>query len=133
MNNKKGFTLVEVIISIAAIGIICAVLLRLFVVAGNTDKKAADAQSAQLAVTSTVEMLSGADTLSEGLKALGINSLSSSGSYTYISGGYDIAINVQKKGDYPGTLYEISVSAESGGKPIASIDTAKYYKGEKND
>lgn len=131
MKNKGGFTLVEVIISIAALGIICAVLLRLFVVAGNTDKKAADVQSAQLVVTSTVETLAGADTLSDGLKALGIGG-AGAGSYTSSSGSYEIIIDAQKSGDYPGKLYEISVKAESGGKVVASIDTAKYYKEENN-
>ena len=129
MKNKKGFTLVEVVISIAALGIICAVLLRLFVVAGNTNNKAADAQSAQLAATSAMETLAGANTLSEGLKALGADG-AGAGSYICSCGGYDITIDAKESGDYPGTLYEISVEAESGGKVIASIDTAKYYKEE---
>ena len=53
MKNQKGFTLVEVIVSIAALGIICAVLLKLFVLAGDTNKQAGNMQKAQIAVTSS--------------------------------------------------------------------------------
>lgn len=145
MKNKKGFTLVEVIISIAALGIICAVLLRLFVIAGNTNSKAADSQSAQLAVTSVMETLAGADTLAAGLKELGINSeggtefcctwngvRGTAKGYSYSRDGYELRIDALKVGDYPGTLYEIVVFVQS--KAVdAKIDTYKYYTEETHD
>ncbi|HOA95401.1 MAG TPA: hypothetical protein PKJ79_16740, partial [Quisquiliibacterium sp.] len=47
----------EVLFSIAALGIICGVLLKLFLLAGNTNDRAADIQDAQVAVASTAETL----------------------------------------------------------------------------
>ena len=70
--NKKGFTLIEVLFSIAALGIICAVLLKLFLLAGNTNQRAGDIQDAQVAVASTAEVLAGADSLEDGLHSLGL-------------------------------------------------------------
>lgn len=130
MKNKKGFTLVEVIVSIAALGIICAVLLRLFVIAGNTSGKAGDMQSAEIAVTSAVETLVGAGTLKDGLLELGVNCSDniSSDSFSYKSNGFDITVEVESRGDYPGSLYDIAVKASSGGSILAQAETAKYYK-----
>jgi prepilin-type N-terminal cleavage/methylation domain-containing protein len=68
MKNNKGFTLVEVIISIGALGIICAVLLRLFVLAGDTNDMTADRQMAELYAASAAETLLCANTLDEGLR-----------------------------------------------------------------
>ena len=130
MKNKKGFTLVEVIVSIAALGIICAVLLRLFVIAGNTSSKAGNMQSAEIAVTSAVETLAGADTLKDGLLALGVNCSDniSGESFSLESNGFDITVEVEGSGDYPGSLYDIAVKASSGGSVLAQAETAKYYK-----
>lgn len=135
MKNKKGFTLVEVIISIAALGIICAVLLRLFVLAGNTNSRAGDMQSAGIAVTSAVETLAGADSLKYGLQSLGINCPDKIDSevFSFSSGGYDVTVDVSKKGDYPGTLYDIKVEASGGGSVLASTRTEKYYKERQDD
>lgn len=130
MKNKKGFTLVEVIISIAALGIICAVLLRLFVIAGTTNTKAGEMQTAEIVVTSAVETLAGADTLRDGLLKLGITPSDdiTSDVFSFSSQGYDVTVGVDKRGDYPGTLYDIEVKASSGGKVLADTETAKYYK-----
>ncbi len=130
MRNKKGFTLVEVIISIAALGIICAVLLRLFVVAGNTNDRAADMQKAELCAASTVEVLAGAETLSDALGELGIDcpDYLTSETFEYTRDGYKVVIDVEENGDYPGTLYSLSVSAYSEDDKLAGITTAKYYK-----
>lgn len=135
MKDKKGFTLVEVIISIAALGIICAVLMRLFVVAGNTNNKAGDMQSAGLCVTTTIETLAAADTLNEALSKLGITAHESitNENFSLVRDGYDLTITVQKKGEYPGTLYDVTVSALKEGKVVCSIDTAKYYKEQADD
>jgi prepilin-type N-terminal cleavage/methylation domain-containing protein len=135
MSNKKGFTLVEVIISIAALGLICAVLLRLFVIAGTTNSKAGDMQSAGLVATSVVETLVGADTLGGGLTSLGqqLPGDTSSGELSFYKEGFDVSVEFTEKGDYPGTLYDISVSVASKDNVLASIDTSKYYKGGRND
>lgn len=130
MKNNKGFTLVEVIISIAALGIICAVLLRLFVVAGNTNDKAKDMQNAHLSVTSTIETLVCADSIHVGLKTLGIQTTSVLyGEYEYNVNGEDLIIEIgQTQNDYPGTLYNITVTAPGNDKPLAKISTKKYEK-----
>jgi len=132
MKDKKGFTLVEVIISIAALGVICAVLLRLFVVAGDTTRRAADVQGAQFAAASVVETLAGADTYADGLAALGITG-GGEPSAAFARDGYDMRVEAERKGDYPGVLYRIKVSASKEGKTLASIETAKYYGGQAHD
>ena len=134
--NRKGFTLIEVIFSIAALGIICAVLLKLFVLAGDTNKRAGDIQDAQVAVTSVVETLAGSDSMTEGLASLGIKPSdgSASGQYTLVHDTYVVVLNIsQEPGDYPGTLYALSVKAEQDGKELADIETAKYDGGQSYD
>lgn len=130
MKNNKGFTLVEVIISIAALGIICAVLLRLFVVAGNTNDKANEIQSAQLSVVSTIETLVCADSLQDGLESLGLETPSTTiGKYKYSTIGEEIIIEIRDMQDsYLGTLYNITVTALGDDKPLAKISTKKYEK-----
>ncbi len=131
MKNKKGFTLVEVIISIAALGIICAVLLRLFVLAGGINKKAGITQQAEMFAASHIETLLCADTLGTGLGALGISTLGvlAEGRHAVEQDGYTLLIEYAEKQDgYPGKLYDISVKAMHEDEVLARIRTAKYYK-----
>jgi len=133
--NEKGFTLVEVIISIAALGIICAVLLRLFVLAGATNNQANDVQDAQIAVTSAVEVLAASDTVYDALDALGISHSDSITAESFVcpKDGYNLIIDLAARGDYPGTLYDISVSAQADDKDLAAISTSTYYKEQTHD
>jgi len=130
--NRKGFTLIEVLFSIAALGIICAVLLKLFLLAGNTNDRAADIQDAQVAVASTAETLAGAETLEDGLASLGLVPAGNcpAGQYRLIRDGFTVVVTVsEESGDYPGTLYSLSIDAEQDGKKLAGIKTAKYDGG----
>ena len=127
MKNNKGFTLVEVIISIGALGIICAVLLRLFVLAGNTNDMTADRQMAEMYAASAAETLLCADTLDDGLTALDAQPSDTEGIYAADRGGFDISLRVTPREGYPGALYDICVQASLEGGVIAEIDTTKYY------
>jgi len=129
-NNNKGFTLIEVIISIAALGVICAVLLRLFVLAGATNDKAADKQGAEMAAASAAETLLCANTLDDGLMTLGVVTVNAEGVYEIVSDGYTLSLSVTPQGDYPGTLYDIRVQASQDGVLLSEINTAKYYPEE---
>ncbi len=134
--NRKGFTLIEVLFSIAALGIICAVLLKLFLLAGNTNDRAADIQDAQVAVASTAETLAGAETLEDGLASLGLVSAGNcpAGQYRLIRDGFTVVVTVsEESGNYPGTLYSLSIDAEQDGKKLAGIKTAKYDGGRTDD
>ena len=127
MKNSKGFTLIEVIISIAALGIICAVMLKLFVLAGNTNKRAGEIQNAQMAVTSVVETLSGADSINDGLKELGLTASDGNavGQYTLIHDDYSVVLEISEEaGNYPGRLYDFNVRAVSDDKELAVVKTA---------
>lgn len=136
MKNNKGFTLVEVIISIASLAIICAVLLRLFVLAGDTNDKASNLQNAELCITSTVETIVCADTIYDALDALKIDHEGniSNAQFAVLSNGYDITINISEVSNgYPGTLYNLEVSANKDEEEFAGISTKKYYKEQVRD
>lgn len=130
MKNKKGFTLVEVIIAIAALGIICAVLLKLFVLSGDTNKQAGKMQEAQLAVTSVAEVLVSGETMQDAFDYLGLTAAEGIiGTYSLEKGGITVDIDItEKDGDYPGTLYGLDIRAQSGDKELAAISTARYVK-----
>lgn len=130
MKNKKGFTLVEVIIAIAALGIICAVLLKLFVLAGDTNKQAGNMQEAQLAVTSVAEVLVSEETMQDAFDYLGITAAADiTGTYTLEKDDFTIDIEIAAQdGDYPCTLYSLDIRAQSGGKQLAAVSTARYAK-----
>lgn len=131
MRDKKGFTLVEVIISIGVLGILCAVLLRLFVMAADTNKQAGAAQSAHVCAVSSAEVLLSAAGLDEALDALGVRreDAAGRGTFRFEQGGHTLVIGLrEKQGGYPGALYDISVEAFDGDRLLAAVNTQKYYK-----
>ena len=133
--HEKGFTLVEVIISIAALGIICAVLLRLFVLAGTTNEQAGRAQDAEIAVTSAAETFAGTDTIYDALDQLGIGHSDDITDATFVcpSDSCDIVITLHARGDYPGVLYDIDISAVDDKDELAAVNTTTYYKEQTHD
>ncbi len=125
--NKKGFTLVEVIISIAALGLICAVLLRLFVLSKDTNRAAGEAQEAELLASTTIESIVCAKTIEDGFEAIGLVFDEAQTQYSYTDGGYTADIEIYgEDADYPGTLYDISISVTQDGKELSGISTKKY-------
>ncbi len=133
MKNNKGFTLVEVIISIGALGLICAVLLRLFVLAGDTNDRAAQRQAAEMAAASAAESLLCATTPEDGLMMLGAVAVDADGSYAVDRDGYTLLLQLTPRGNYPGTLYDICIQASQDDEVLAEINTAKYYPEESHD
>ena len=133
--NNKGFTLVEVIISIGVLGLICAVLLRLFVLADATNSHANQSQDAEMAAVSTIETLVCADTVYDGLDMLGISYHNDIADETIVCqrNDFDIVIVLQARGNYPGTLYDISVTAVDDETELAAITTSTYYKEQARD
>lgn len=126
--KKKGFTLVEVIISIAALGIICAVLLRLFVLSSNTNDAAKNAQQAELFATSVIESISCADTIEDGFHSLNLKFEHEKAEYIIAEHELTAVIEVSNTGNYPGMLYDISVVVQNAEKQLADISTKKYVR-----
>lgn len=134
MKNNKGFTLVEIMVSIAALGIICAVLLRLFVLAGSTSDMATDMQNAELYASTAVESIVCAETVADGIESLGLSFASDAKQYSYQKDGLTAIIEIADvDGDYPGTLYEITVTVSGENEPLACISTKKYEQVSAND
>ncbi len=134
LKNRKGFTLVEIMISIAALGIVCAVLLRLFVLAGSTNDTASDAQNAQLYASSTIETIMSADTVDEGMQALGLQFSPQLNEYTHKDGDFAAVIGVTDTGgDYPSTLWQITVTVPGEHEPLSQITTKKYEQVSADD
>lgn len=133
MKNKKGFTLIEVIISIGLLGIVCAVMLRMFTLALNTNRKASRIQEAEVYASSAAEVLMASDTLYDALDQLGINRPDSITDWQceYEQNGYNIRIDISKDDvRYPGTLYGFKVSALYNGETMSELSTMKYYGGQ---
>lgn len=130
-HNNKGFTLVEVIMAVAALGIICAVLLRLFVVAGDTNKRAGGMQTAQLHAASVAEVFAGSNSVAEALDSLGLSVQGGvEGRYALHRDGIKIEIDIEEEdGGYPAKLYALDIRAMKDGRELAAVSTAKYDKG----
>lgn len=56
IENQEGFTLVEVIISIAVLGLICAVVLRLFVLANEVSEQSRIEDIASIYASNAIEV-----------------------------------------------------------------------------
>ncbi len=59
--QKSGFTLVEVIISVAVLCLVCGIMLRLFVSADDLSERNLNIEKAQIAVLNKMEELKSAD------------------------------------------------------------------------
>ncbi len=63
--NEKGFTLVEIIIAIAALALVCGLVLQIFILAGNVNKRAIVKQHAINECSNVFEVLHSFDNLDE--------------------------------------------------------------------
>ncbi len=127
--QNNGFTLVEVIISIAALGVICAVLLRLFVLSSDTNTAAGNAQKAELLASSTIESITCADTIEKGMKSLGLTFKEDIEQYSFEEQNLTAVIKIKlPKQDFPGKLYDIDVIVQDGDKQLSSIPVKKYVQ-----
>lgn len=78
MKNNKGFTLVEIIISIAVLSVLCVVFLQLFVKASDISDKAHELDASVTLINSTMEIVKSVASLSEIDKAKYFNDFESS-------------------------------------------------------
>lgn len=70
MNKNEGFSLVEVIISLAAIAILSIIILQAFIVAADGNQKAQDQDMAFLEASSIIESIKASKSLEEALEYL---------------------------------------------------------------
>jgi len=69
MKNNKGFTLVEIIISIAILSILCVVFLQLFVKASDISDRAHELDESVTLTNSTMELVKSIGSIAEMEKA----------------------------------------------------------------
>ncbi len=62
---EKGFTLVEIIIAIAALALVCGLVLQLFILAGNVNERATQKQHAINECANVIEVLHSLNNLDE--------------------------------------------------------------------
>ncbi|MCK5812383.1 MAG: prepilin-type N-terminal cleavage/methylation domain-containing protein [Clostridiales bacterium] len=63
--NEKGFTLVEIIIAIAALALVCGLVLQLFILAGDVNRRAIQKQYAINECSNIIEVLHSFNSLDE--------------------------------------------------------------------
>lgn len=156
-NNERGFTLVEVIVSVAVLCLVCGIILRLFVTSDDLRENNLDIEKAQVAVSNMMEQLKSSD---EPLPADMISEPDFDGSLT-LTQYYDSEWKSVQSGDNPrfvlttvlrsedeglytegsfgnsgesnpesSMLYEISISIRDveRARELASIVSAHYYR-----
>lgn len=69
IKNKKGFTLVEVIISIAVLGIVSGVVLKLFVLSNDLSNKVGTEDLASAYASNAIEICKASDSPKQAFKA----------------------------------------------------------------
>jgi len=65
IKNKKGFTLVEIIIAIASLAIICGFILQIFILATKVNERAIDKQNAINESSNIIEVFNSLDNIND--------------------------------------------------------------------
>lgn len=63
--NKNGFTLVEMIVAIAALSLICALVLKMFLLSGDLNVRAETKQQAVLTASNIIESIKSIESIEE--------------------------------------------------------------------
>ena len=63
--SKKGFTLVELIIAVASLSLICALVLKIFVLSGELNDRAETKQQVVMTASNIIEVIKSADSIEE--------------------------------------------------------------------
>lgn len=127
MNNKKGFTLVEIIFSIAFLSVISVVILKLFVVSYEIDKKTELIDIATLQAVNDIENVKSFNEFKDVKLEKYFNetweSISSSENSVY-----SIVLDVSKNDLYDRGLYDIEVIVLDNllDEEIIHIETIHY-------
>ena len=121
---SKGFTLVELIMSVAALSLVCALVLKLFLLCFELNQKAEIKQQAVLYAANIMENIKVIDTPKE---------LEASSFHT---GGDVLVSRVRVKLDEDlsspyGKDYSINVEMMSEDKPVFELTGGKYFADKK--
>lgn len=145
INNSKGFTLVEVIISIAILSVASVVALQLFITSQEMNEDSRHADIASVEATNIIETIRGCDATSSMLEHIQNMETSANGftANIYLSDSFD-----PLQGDSPNSdgiyllacslneetpgLYEVLVSVTEieSDKALAVYSTHHYFKRE---
>ncbi len=136
LNKENGFTLIEVILSIAILSIVSVVVLRLFVASHdlNEASRIADqASNASVNVIETVKAYRNLDNMIEEINWLSEDGPTLSGSILF-----NEAFEVDSQGDYVLTcrleasksnasLYDLAIEVHNDTEMIVSYKTSHYF------
>jgi prepilin-type N-terminal cleavage/methylation domain-containing protein len=138
MIDKKhnGFTLVEIIVSVAALSLICALVIQLFLLAGDVNKRSEQKQQAVLAASNMIEIIKGSGSIGQLLDNEPFNAFTSivsgndivfektidDGSHAKISMIYSTRYS-SANGDY----YTVSITIYDEDTLIYSLEGGRYF------
>ena len=126
MRNKKGFTLLEVIISVAVISIISVYILQMFVAANRVNKKAYETDQANMLCMGALENFKASEIPPDGYEAF------YDGDWRPVNfiADADYAFNVVIINTEP-DMYNIRAAVTNlNGGEIASLKAVKYFAGD---
>lgn len=118
MKNNKGFTLVEVIISIAVLSILCVIFLQLFVKASDISDKAHELDESVTLTNSTMEIVKSVGNISE------LESVKYLSDFTFTSNDKEIMLiksyNKSFEFDKELSIYQMVVTLN----PVSSVENS---------
>lgn len=146
MNNRKGFTLVEVLMSIVVLAVICGTVLQLFLLSNNLERKAFHTEMAHIHAIKIIELAKAAPSPDQADFRTGFlfplirqkeeqlfvtayfdedwNQTAHS-----VSPGFSLSFHaIPEKENLPyGILYQLHVEIRSVDSPLISYSAKKYY------
>ncbi|MDR1208707.1 MAG: prepilin-type N-terminal cleavage/methylation domain-containing protein [Clostridiales bacterium] len=132
-NTERGFTLIEIILAIAALALTSGLIARLFIAGADVNAKARDIDAASQAAVSAIERIKALDS-PEGLAEASLPRVyDADWRETDTDGRFRLTVAVLSEERPGGTMARITaaVSGADGGDPLVLYSAAKYFPNQR--